>query len=131
MDISAIMEETGASVVSQTENIADIDDTCNIVLNDYEMMEKLADNYKTDADYYVNVSDTVSHSAEDLSVAILNINTILDAIDSSQKELDTAVQSVNDDLQQITYASDTVLKGTQNVADSVTVLQTTIQQFQV
>lgn len=126
--IEKVLKSVGTLSDASNEIIRFLDD---IVLNDYEMMEKLADNYKTDADYYVNVSDTVSHSAEDLSVAILNINTILDAIDSSQKELDTAVQSVNDDLQQITYASDTVLKGTQNVADSVTVLQTTIQQFQV
>lgn len=102
-----------------------------IVLKDYDRMEKLADNYKADASYYVEVSNTVSRNAEDLSAAIQNINVILDSIDSSQKELDTAVQSVNENLQHITDASDTVSKETQNAADSITVLQTTIQQFQV
>lgn len=103
----------------------------DIVLKDYDRMETLADNYKSDATYYVDVSSMVSQNAEELSDAIMNINTILDLIDSSQKELDAAVQSVNDNLQQITYASDTVSKETQNVADSVTVLQTTTQQFQI
>ena len=123
-----VLKSVGTLSAASDEIITFLD---NIVLKDYDMMEKLADNYKKDATYYVDVSDTVSQNAEDLSTAILNINTILDAIDLSQKELDAAVQSVNDNLQQITSASDTVFKGTQNVADSVTVLQTTIQQFQV
>lgn len=123
-----VLQSVGTLVEASEQVITFIDE---IVLQDYDMMEKLADNYKEDATYYVDVSNVVSQNAEDLSTAILNINTILAAIDSSQKELDTAVQSVNDNLQQITYASDTVFKGTQNVADSVMVLQTTIQQFQV
>lgn len=126
--IEKVLKSVGTLSAASDEIITFLDD---IVLKDYDMMEQLADHYKKDATYYVNVSDTVSQNAEDLSAAILNINTILDAIDSSQKELDTAVQSVNNNLQQITYASDTVFQGTQNVADSVTVLQTTIQQFQV
>lgn len=123
-----VLKSVGTLSAASDEIITFLD---NIVLKDYDMMEKLADNYKKDATYYVDVSDTVSQNAKDLSAAILNINTILDAIDLSQKELDAAVQSVNDNLQQITSASDTVFKETQNVADSVTVLQTTIQQFQV
>lgn len=101
------------------------------VLKDYDRMEKLADNYKEDAAYYVEVSNTVSKNAEALRGAILNINTLLDSINASQRELDLAVQSVNDNLQQITDASDTVSKETRNVADSVSVLQTTIRRFQI
>lgn len=123
-----VLKSVGTLSAASDEIITFLDD---IVLKDYDMMEKLAGNYKEDAAYYADVSDMVSQNAADLSTAILNINTILDAIDASQKELDTAVQSVNNNLQQITYASDNVFKGTQNVADSVTVLQTTIQQFQV
>lgn len=126
--IEKVIKSVGTLSTASDEIITFLDD---IVLKDYDMMEQLAAHYKKDATYYVDVSDTVSQNAEDLSTAILNINTILDSIDSSQKELDMAVQSVNNNLQQITYASDTVFQGTQNVADSVTVLQTTIQQFQV
>lgn len=130
--VNALTEKVLKSVetlsAASNQIITFLDD---IVLKDYDRMERLADNYKEDATYYVDVSNMVSQNAEELSDAILNINTILDSIDSSQKELDAAVQSVNDNLQQITYASDTVSKETQNVADSVTVLQTTTQQFQI
>lgn len=126
--IEKVLKSVGTLSAASDEIVTFLDE---IVLKDYDTMEQLADNYKKDATYYVDVSDMVSQNAEDLSTAILNINTILDAIDSSQKELDMAVQSVNNNLQQITYASDTVFQGTQNVADSVTVLKTTIQQFQV
>lgn len=123
-----VLKSVGTLSAASDEIINFLD---NIVLKDYDTMEKLADNYKKDATYYVEVSDMVSHNAENLSAAISNINSLLDAIDSSQKELDVAVQSVNGNLQQITYASDTVFKGTQNVADSITSLQETIQQFHV
>lgn len=126
--IERVLKSVGTLSAASDEIVTFLDE---IVLKDYDTMEQLADNHKRDATYYVDVSNMVSQNAEDLSAAILNINTILDAIDSSQKELDMAVQSVNNNLQQITYASDTIFQGTQNVADSVTVLQTTIQQFQV
>lgn len=123
-----VLKSVSALSTASDQIITFLDQT---VLKDYNRMELLADSYKKDATYYVAVSNTVSQNAEDLSAAILNINTILDSVDSSQKELDAAVQSVNENLQQITFASDTVSKETQNIADSVTVLQTTIQQFQV
>lgn len=66
-----------------------------------------------------------------MSSAIVSINQILDTINLSQKELDSAVQSVNGNLQEITYASENVSKETQEVMESVSTLQETMQQFQV
>lgn len=130
--VNALTEKVLKSVDTLSEAsdqiMAFLDET---VLKDYEKMEQLAGSYKKDASYYVDVSHTVSQNAEDLSAAILSINEILESVDSSQRELDTAVQSVNGNLQQITDASDTVSKGTQHVADSVSVLQSTIRQFQI
>lgn len=130
--VNALTEKVLKSVetlaTASNQVIAFLDE---IVLKDYHKMEVLAGNYKEDASYYVEVSNIVSQNANSLNTSILNINAILDTIDSSQKELDTAVQSVNDNLQQIANASDTVSKETQHVESSVTVLQTTIQQFQV
>lgn len=123
-----VLKSVGALCEASNYIIAFLDET---VLKDYERMEGLAGNYKKDAAYYASVSGEVSGNTEELKNAIKNINGILDAIDVSQKELDTAVQSVNENLQQITYASETVSKETQDVADSVMVLQTTIQHFQV
>lgn len=123
-----VLKSVEALSAASDQIMAFLDET---VLKDYEKMEQLAGSYRNDASYYVDVSQTVSQNAANLSAAIANINEILQSVDSSQRELDAAVQSVNGNLQQITDASDTVSKGTQHVADSVTVLQTTIRQFQV
>ena len=101
------------------------------MLKDYDKLEALADNYKEDADYYAQVSNQLSEHAKELRSSIASINEILGTINLSQRELDTAVQSVNGNLQEITYASETVSDETQNVMESISSLQTTIQQFQL
>lgn len=102
-----------------------------VVLKDYYKLETLADNYKEDATYYAEVSNMLSGNTEELHSSIYNINTILDTINLSQKELDLAIQSVNEKLQQITYESETASGETQTVMDSISSLQSTIEQFQV
>lgn len=102
-----------------------------VVLKDYDKLEALAGNYKEDAAYYAQVSQMLSENTEELRSSITNINEILGSINRTQNELDTAVQSVNGNLQEITYASETVTEETQNMMDSISSLQTTIQQFQV
>ena len=103
----------------------------DVVLNDYDKLEKLADNYKEDAAYYARISTTLENNTEGLESSITSINQLLLTVSESQKELDEAVQSVNDNLQQITYASESVSKETQEVMDSVVTLQSTIEQFHV
>lgn len=123
-----VLQSVGALSAASDQILSFIDE---IVLKDYKNMETLAEHYKKDADYYAQVSNTVSENSEELRQAIANINVILDEIDLSQKELDMAVQSVNGNLQQITYASETVSEETRHVEESMEILQTTIQQFQV
>ncbi len=103
----------------------------DVVLKDYDKLEKLADNYKQDATYYAQISTTLENNTEGLGSSITSINQLLLTVGESQKELDEAVQSVNDNLQQITYASESVSKETQEVMDSVVTLQSTIEQFNV
>ena len=43
----------------------------------------------------------------------------------------THVSKMNENIMEITYASETVSEETQNVMNSISSLQTTIQQFQV
>lgn len=100
-----------------------------IVLKDYDKLEMLAGNYKEDANYYAEISDTLGTHIENLSASVANINQIIDTIDVSQKELDGAVQSVNENLQKITYASENVSAETKDVMKSVTSLQETVRQF--
>lgn len=100
-----------------------------VVLKDYDKLENLAESYKTDADYYVGVSDVLGSHAQELSASIANINQILSTVDVSQKELDGAVQSVNQNLQLITNASEDVSAETKDVMKSIASLQTTVEQF--
>lgn len=103
----------------------------NVVMKDYEKLEHLAEQYKTDAAYYGEVSNTLGSSAEELSTSMMNIANIIDTINQSQEELNVAVQNVNDNLQEITYASDNVSRETQDVLTSIGSLQTTVGRFNV
>lgn len=100
-----------------------------IVLKDYDKLEMLADSYKKDASYYVEVSNVLGTHTENLSMSFANINQIIDTIDASQKELDGAVQSVNENLQLITNASEDVSEETKDIMESITSLQSTVEQF--
>ena len=100
-----------------------------IVLKDYDKLEKLAGSYKEDANYYVEVSNVLGIHIGNLNASVANINEIIEAIDASQKELDGAVQSVNENLQMITNASENVSAETKDVMKSVTSLQETVGQF--
>ena len=100
-----------------------------IVLKDYDKLEILADNYREDADYYVEVSNMLGTHIENLNASVDGINQIINTIDASQKELDEAVQSVNENLQMITSASESVSEETKDVMKSVASLQDTVEQF--
>lgn len=101
----------------------------SVVLKDYDKLQSLAENYKEDATYYSEVSGGLEANAEELRVAIENINGMLDTIATSQGELDAAVQSVNGNLQEITFASENVSEESKNVMNSIQSLQMTISQF--
>ena len=102
-----------------------------VVLNDYDKLQALAENYKEDASYYANVSRVLESNSDELKASIDNINQLLDTISIAQTELDSAVQSVNGNLQEITYASENVTGESQEVMDSIQSLQDTINQFNI
>lgn len=123
-----VLNSVGALSEASNHIITFLDE---VVLKDYDKLETLADNYKEDATYYAQVSNMLSDNTKELRGSIASINEILGTINLSQQELDTAVQSVNSNLQEITYASETVSEETRDVMNSISSLQTTIQQFQV
>lgn len=103
----------------------------NVVLKDYDKMSDLAQDYKEDANYYADASNTLGAGAQELYSSVTNITTILDTINLSQNELNSAVQSVNEYLQEITYASENVSKETEEVLSSLEDLQTTVDRFKI
>lgn len=124
--VSKVMESVNKLSDASNKVISFLDE---IVLKDYDKLEMLADSYKEDAAYYVEVSNVLSTHTENLSASVANINQIIDTIDASQKELDGAVQSVNENLQLITNASEDVSEETKDIMGSITSLQSTVEQF--
>ena len=130
--VNELTEKVISSVAVLSQECQNIISFLNsVVLRDYDKLQALAENYKEDATYYSEVSNGLENNAEELRVAIENINQMLDSIATSQGELDAAVQTVNDNLQEITFASENVNEESKNVMDSIQSLQMTIGQFNI
>ena len=103
----------------------------DIVLGDYDNMEKLAHNYESDANFYGEVSRILYKNAQDLSESMSKINNDLEAIDHTQESLSQAVQEINHNLQSITASSESVADETRSVMSGIDSLQETICRFNV
>ena len=103
----------------------------DVVLNDYENMEKLAHDYEADANFYGEVSNTLNGNSVELSESMNNINEGIAAIDKTQESLSQAVSDINLNLQQITESSESVASETHNVLGGIENLQDTIGKFNV
>lgn len=101
------------------------------VMQDYDKLQALAENYREDAGYYAGASSKIGTGAEDISTSIRNINTVFSEISEAQEELSRTVGSVNENLQQITYSSENVSQETNGVLDSIGTLQRTMNKFSV
>ncbi len=101
------------------------------VRKDYETLEEIVKQYKSDASYYADVSSSLESGAVALSSNIKNINNILTSIHLSQDDLDAGIQNVNQSLQNITEASETVSEETSAVLGSVETLSSTMGKFNI
>lgn len=101
------------------------------VMQDYDRFGAMAENYREDAGYYVEVSDELESNVDEFNSSIQNINEIIAQITSAQTELSEAMASVNENLQLITSSSENVSKETRGVLDSIGVLQSTIDKFRM
>lgn len=101
------------------------------VMRDYDTLATLAENYKRDATFYSEASNTIGASSEELAASITNINELLVRLNASQQELNATVQSVNNNIQDISAHSTEVAKDTENVLVSVKSLQEMVHTFQI
>lgn len=101
------------------------------VMKDYEKLAALAKDYKKDAGYYAEVSNSLGQNASGVSDSIRTINGILSDINRAQAELADAVAGVNKNLQEITYSSENMSAETKGVLQSIGRLQENMQQFSV
>jgi methyl-accepting chemotaxis protein len=123
-------------VISSVKVLSEESDNILVFINDtviadYNKLENLANSYKSDAEYYSQVSDTIGTSANEVNSSIQNINTILDTIDTAQTGLAQAVASINENLQQMTYSGENISNETNDVLVSITQLQLMMQKFNV
>lgn len=103
----------------------------NVVLKDYDKLEKMAKDYMGSAEYYAAISTEFGKHADSLNESVSNISHVINTINASQEELNKAVQSVNDNLQAITGASEDVAAESEDVLGSIDALQDTVGNFQV
>ncbi|MBR3525203.1 MAG: methyl-accepting chemotaxis protein [Lachnospiraceae bacterium] len=101
------------------------------VLADYDNLEKLANSYMEDANYYSELSHELGTGAEQVSVSVADISRAIEDISTSQKELGDAVHNISDSMQSITSASENVSHETKDVMHSISKLQDTTGSFNI
>lgn len=101
------------------------------VIRDYEMLSKLADDYKNDASYYADESSTIGASTEELAASISNINDLLSRLNESQLELNQVMQEMNESIRSMTGDSDDIAHETDVVMERVMELKHTVGDFHI
>ncbi len=123
-----VLESVAALSDASNEILAFID---TVVMEDYDRLEGLAEDYKDDSTYYADVSANLGAEAEELTASVQNIGEVMNTITQAQKELDQAVQAVNENLQTITGTSEQVSVETEHVLASIEAMQGTMKGFRV
>lgn len=103
----------------------------NDVIRDYEMLSKIADDYKNDAKYYADESSTIGASTEELAASISNINDLLARLNDSQLELNQVMQEMNESVKSMTNDSDDIAHETDVVMERVMELKHTVGDFHI
>lgn len=101
------------------------------VLIDYDKLEELANNYKDDATFYEEVSNTLNASSEELAANIESINNVITNITENQDVLDSSCEGINNVLHIINSESSVISKDTTNVLNDVTKLNEMIGSFKL
>lgn len=101
------------------------------VLSDYDNLEKLANNYMEDANYYSDISNELGRGAKALDVSASDISRAVESIGNSQAELGNAVREISDSLHSITSSSEDVSNEARDVMDSISTLQDTTGKFNI
>lgn len=130
--VNALTEKVTESVKALSDESNEILQFLNeVVLADYDNMEKLARNYEEDASFYGDVSNTMYSHSKELADLMGNINNAIEDIDATQESLSQAISDINSNLQQITLSSESVADETHSVLGGIETLQETIGKFNV
>ena len=122
-----------------TDSVADLSAISNeiltflsdVVLKDYDHLETMAQNYKSDAGYYGTISSTLGESANKLDQSVGEITHMLKSINTYQGALNRSIHAINENLGNISKTSENVSIETQEVMVSITTLKETVGRFHV
>lgn len=121
---------SSVSVLSQESNaILNFIDTS--VLKDYEVLEQLATEYKSDASYYTDVSGSLSAGTQELASGMQSINSTISEIEHSQTELDSSVLNMNQQMQTIHKDSTLVKQEAERVNENIHKINDMVKNFHV
>lgn len=130
--ITELTEKIIAGVETLSDESTTILDFINgDVMKGYELLEKVAVDYKKDAAYYEAVSTELGASSEELSASIQSIVGTLQDITDSQMQLNKAVETITDNLTGITGASSDMTAYTRDALIQVNELSETVSKFNV
>jgi len=130
--VNSLTEKVTESVKALSDESNEILKFLNeVVLADYDNMEKLARNYEDDANFYGDVSNTMYMHSKELADSMGSINSAIEDIDATQESLSQAISDINSNLQQITLSSESVADETHSVLGGIETLQETIGKFNV
>ena len=108
-----------------------IDFLSTSVIQDYDNLENLANNYMEDANYYSDISAELGDGAKEVGDAVADIDSALESLSSTQQELSDAVHEVSNHMQSIALSSANVSDETKDVMDSIQNLQDTTGRFNI
>jgi len=101
------------------------------VLVDYQSLENMAKQYKNDAEYYEDISNTLGTSSKELAASMTMITETLKQITLSQGQLGNAVENINHSLSALTSSSSDIDTVTQEVTRNVNNLNNTVSAFHI
>ncbi|MBO4374802.1 MAG: methyl-accepting chemotaxis protein [Lachnospiraceae bacterium] len=101
------------------------------VLSDYDNLERLANNYMEDANYYSDISKELGRGAKALDASATQISSAIESISASQAELGEAVHDISDSMHSITSSSENVSEEAKDVMESISTLQDTTGKFNI
>ncbi|MBP5159829.1 MAG: methyl-accepting chemotaxis protein [Lachnospiraceae bacterium] len=130
--VDVLVDKVTSSVKTLTEESNSILTFINeVVLKDYDGLEEIASNYKQDADFYANASDSLGKDTKLLKGYMESISESIESINRNQEDLSAAIQTVTETVREISQSSEIASESTSSVMNSIGSLKDTVGKFHV
>ncbi|MCQ2496326.1 MAG: methyl-accepting chemotaxis protein [Lachnospiraceae bacterium] len=145
-EIRSLSEETGAEINKITEltrTLLDAVDAlskestnsmknqANDIAKAYEIIDNLAAEYKSSAEYYANISADLGANSQELSASVEAVAASVAEITESQRGVNDAMNTANSNIQSMVTDADSLKSSVEDVLKSVGEVSGNIKQFNV